>query len=132
MDVNFFNKLIKFQGFESDKDRTNVVYKIVFPDNTVYIGKTNLSIDSRIHDHCKDSRNPKTLVNKKINEVDSFKVIRLCNFEDPSRLAFAEKKLIQDYAIKLLSVIEGNKNPKLVSSKIPVINNYMLNEQFYF
>lgn len=128
----FFNKTVEFQGFDSDKDRTNVVYKIVFPDDTVYIGKTSLSIDSRIHDHCKDSINPKTLVNKKINEVDRFKVIRLCNFEDPYRLAFAEKKLIQDYAIKILSVIEGNKNPKLVSSKIPIINNYMLNEQFYF
>lgn len=132
MTINSFGKSIDLVNFDDCKDTTSLVYKIVFSDNCFYIGMTTGSIEDRMHDHCKDSVKGNTLIDKKIKSCDSFKVLKLFQTKDVIKLRFSCKRIIQHYATKLLEIIEGSSNVKLTSNKIDTINEFMLNERFYF
>lgn len=130
MIVNSFNKSVNFINFEADT--SSVVYKIVFPDNMFYIGCTIGSIEDRIHDHCKDSVKGGSMIDKKIRESDAFKVIKMAQVKDAPTLRFNHKRILQWHAKRLLEIMGESDDVKLSNDKVGILNEFILNEKFYF
>ena len=65
------NKTIKVEVNRGDLEKSNVIYKLTFPNGKVYIGQTIRSLHVRIYHHCKEVSN--TIKYNAINKYKSFK-----------------------------------------------------------
>ena len=105
----FFGKPIYFNV--KDLDAKNVVYKLVtYPQQRIYIGQTTMNLVNRLHDHLKDSRVPESsrLLIQALKECDYAKISVEFASENPLDLRLAEKRIIQEYKHRILSMLPQN------------------------
>lgn len=129
---NFYDFTVSYNNnkgidiFENQKN--NIVYKLIFPDNTFYIGKTT-NIRQRLIAHCgnnEDERLKERPLFFKKKEYRRFIVeILHYNIKEISTMNRLEKKEIT----KAADYICKQHNLKAYNSDI--INQYLLNSELY-
>ena len=105
------------------------VYKLTFPDNSIYIGKAGQNLWERIQNHTTHFVNSKTRKDKAIEKFRKFKVdiLKICHSDE--ELNFYEKMYIYNYASKIYEYISGNKDYDKYCREI--VKPYILNETCY-
>ena len=98
---------------EEDLNRCNVIYKLTFPNEKIYIGQTSQRLRSRLSEHC--CYNDNTIKGKAVNKYKSFKCEILYQGEDldnqEERYINIYKTLERNYGYNLES--GGNLNKHL-------------------
>ncbi|MHB9056190.1 MAG: NUMOD1 domain-containing DNA-binding protein [Paludibacteraceae bacterium] len=88
--------------FDCNKDEKNLLYKLTFPNNKIYIGQTVQQLKNRIKDHCNEAvnmhdrrnTNPKNRAIRKYREF-VVEIIEYCNNVD--ELNIREDEIINEY-----------------------------------
>lgn len=101
-----------------------IIYKAIFPNGKVYIGKTITKLEKRIYKHVFDSRNLKTLMANAINKYGKenikWEILKECLSID--ELNFMEKHYIQEYNsnnfINGYNITEGGDGGDTISNNI--------------